>query len=319
MVMRDYRVELETFSGPLDLLLYLVRRHEIDLHDIPIAKLTEQYLSYLKKWEQVDIDVAGEFLVMAATLLEIKSQMLLPLTDAGGEGEDAAESAQTLDPRYELIQQLLEYKRFKDAAMDLEQCRAQWDSRFARQPATSPSDAGENAEELELDLDDAHLLDLAEAYTRIMESIGQRPSRHEVLADDTPLALHAEDIIDRLRRDGPITLQRMFAGRAQRTEWVGLFLAMLELVREMNIRVYQDRITDQIKLELREPPTPEDKARELMEPNWHDEKTGQVQYEWPSDQIREKVERRARLRADRLASRDFSGADDEIIDVDGEE
>ena len=175
--MQNYRVELDSFFGPLDLLLYLVRRHEIDLHDIPIAKLTEQYLAYLQKLKQINFDVVGEFLVMAATLLEIKSQMLLPLT--GNHGEDEAASTEPLDPRYELVQQLLQYKQFKDAAMALEQRHAQWIARFARRPSWTEATTDESGQQdptttaPDFELEDLHLLDLAQAFTRILESVGQ--------------------------------------------------------------------------------------------------------------------------------------------------
>jgi len=134
--MTDYRVELEAYSGPMDLLLYLVRKHEIDLNDIPIAKLTEQYMAHLERLREMDFELAGEFLVMAATLLEIKSQMLTPQPTAEGEqAEGSADNAlSSLDPRYELVQQLLAYKRFKDLAGELESRQHEWARRFAHLP-----------------------------------------------------------------------------------------------------------------------------------------------------------------------------------------
>jgi len=251
--MTDYRVELDSYSGPLDLLMYLVRRHEIDLNNIPIAKLTEQYLEHLKLIQQIDIELVGEFLVMAATLLEIKSAMLLPKgQDINGEPDTSA-GLTASDPRTELVQQLLAYKRFKDAAGELEQRRHQWSLRYPFLPLRSDhATIEESAQPLEFDLEDANVLELCEAYERVLESVGQnRPFLHEIIYDDTPIALHAEDIIDRLNRDGPMSLQDIFVGRANRSEKIGLFLATLELVRQSKILLVQDRHDHQIQLTIR--------------------------------------------------------------------
>ena len=296
----DYRVELDTYSGPLDLLLLLVRRHEIDLHDIPVADLADQYLRHLDLLKETDVNLAGEFLVMAATLLEIKSAMLLPPAQAE-EGESAVPD-EILDPRYELVQQLLAYKRFKDAAFELEQRRHDWQSRLPWRPPQELDELGSDADEasaepIEIDLEDVHILDLCRSFAQILESIGRGPAYHEVVYDDTPIALHAEDILDRLRRDGALTLQAIFEGRESRSELVGLFLAMLELVRQRALSVLQERIGGQIQLQLR------DQDRELADdqtPDWRDPETGEVQYEWPSEELRLRAERRAELRFERL-------------------
>lgn len=271
---QDYRVELDCYSGPLDLLLYLVRRHEIDLNNLPVALLTEQYLQHLALIPQIDVEQAGEFLVMAATLVEIKSAMLVPqpqAQDAPAPGiPGAPEAMNPLDPRYELVQQLLAYKRYKDAAEELDRRRTLWEARFPRRPARLPGErvqphleaaeisdesAEPAAEWVEIDIEDANVLDLCQAYARVMETVGQPPAVHELLYDDTPIALHAEDILDRLRRDGGLTLQEVFAGRASRSERIGLFLATLELVRQGKIRVIQDELEEQVALELIEPVT----------------------------------------------------------------
>jgi len=318
----DYRVELESYSGPLDLLLYLVRRHEIDLHDIPVAVLTEQYLKHLNLMKRIDMNLAGEFLVMAATLLEIKSAMLLPRPEAGGEAE--GDAAQLLDPRFELIQQLLAYKRIKEASAALDTRRHDWAARFARHPGRAAVDGqlpddDQEAALLEFDLDDVHVLDLREAFARILESIGGS-SAHEVVVDDTPLGLHAKDIEDRLERDGPMTLQEIFVGRASRSELVGLFLAMLELVRQKKIRIVQDQAGGSIHLELR-PPSQRVVEHGDQAPDWRDPVTGKVQYDWPSEQVRQRVESRNAKRFERLKHRQFAQAADEVqvIDVDDEE
>ncbi|MFM9996014.1 MAG: segregation and condensation protein A, partial [Phycisphaerales bacterium] len=131
----DYRVRLEAFQGPLDLLLFLIRRAEVDVTDIPISTIADQYLEHLAAIERIDIDLAGEFLVMAATLMEIKSRSLLP-QEAAAEGDDEP------DPRRELVKQLLEYRKFKDAAAALEECAEKQTTRMARIAPDEPQPPG---------------------------------------------------------------------------------------------------------------------------------------------------------------------------------
>lgn len=250
--MEDYRVELDVYHGPLDLLLHLIKRDEIDIHDIPIAHVTEQYLRYCQTLKNLDINLAGEFLVMAATLMEVKSAMMA--RELGGEaavaddvpGDPSIESGG--DPRFELVQQLLAYKRFKDAATALERRRELFASRFPRAPGAPESQRDDNAPP-ELDLDDLSLWDLMEAFTRLMEQVGG-PPHIDLKYDDTPIGLHEADILDRLQREGPMTLQAMFAGR-RLGEMIGLFLATLELLRHGKVRATQDSIGGEIRLELR--------------------------------------------------------------------
>ncbi len=223
----DYRIQLDAYAGPLDLLMHLVKRNEIDLHDIPIAELTEQYLAHLQLIQHLDMDQAGEFLVMAATLLEIKSQMIVPRPEqeegegeqGEGENEQAAEAeADPTDPRYELVQQLLAYKRFKDAARHLEQRKEDWSARFAVRPIdrAKPAKDESEAEPRDIELEDVNIFELCEAFGRLLNSIGDFAG-HSVTDDDTPIGLHAEDIADRLQREGPMSLRRICEGRnAQR-------------------------------------------------------------------------------------------------------
>ncbi len=328
--MPNYRVELEAYAGPLDLLLYLVKRHEIDLNDIPIAKLTDQYLEHLEVIKQIDIEHAGEFLVMASTLLEIKSAMLMPMLDAGDEGDDPAaevEDAGRLDPRYELVQQLLAYKRYKDAARALEHRFDDWQDRFPNVPAKikdkdrpgyePPSDDETTAEPIEVDLEDANVMELVEAFIRLMESVGTGPARHDVVMDDTPIALHAEDIVDRLGRDGSMSLQQMFIGRTNKGEMIGLFLAALELVRQRRVRVRQNpEQSNEIMVELRDPE--EEEAQDdgkTAEERWRNPETGEVDYDFPSEGTRKRWERRKKLRAT-LAKKAAAAAEGEDADSD---
>jgi segregation and condensation protein A len=328
----DYRVNLDCYSGPLDLLLYLVKRSEIDIYDLPMKELTEQYLKHLKLIEQFNVDNAGEFLVMAATLLEVKSLMIMP---AGEEGEQSEENEDEglseSDPRYGLVQQLLAYKKFKDAAMQLDERREEWEKRFAAMPTRltkadrkqlEAGDEAEDAKPVEIDLEDANVLDLCEAFARILESIGRNTGTHDVTYDDTPIALHAEDIYDRLQRDGSMTLQQMFEGRKSKSELIGLFMATLELVREHRVRVIQDTVKSEIKLELR----PEEDARQGTDDtghrDWKNPETGEVEYDWPSEADRKRAERRAKLRATfarkKLAAEDELDEDD-LLDEEDED
>lgn len=259
MGQKEYTVRLEAFEGPLDLLFYLVRKAEVEITEIPVAEIADQYMEYLEGIERVDIDKAGEFLLMAATLTEIKSRVLgaASLGPGGVQGPAEGEGEQD-DPLADLVKQLLEYKRYRDAADALEHRFEEWSQRF---PAgRSGVDAAELrsilAEGRELDIEDLSVLDLVEAFGRICETINfDRLGEHEVVADDTPIELHAEDMVDRLRREAEagreaMTLRSIFEGRT-RGEMLGLFLALLELVRNRRVRVSQEG--EEIVVALREP------------------------------------------------------------------
>ena len=248
---REYRVELDIYNGPLDLLLYLIKRDELDIYDIPISRITESYLQYVQMLREMkdgaglDINLAGEFLVMAATLMEIKSAMLLPKAPQV-EREGGSATADITDPRAELVQQLLEYKRFKDTAHLLEHKQREHESRFARFPALR----GEQADEPPpLDLDEVQIWDLLTAFDRLMKEVGTRkPRYHEVIYDDTPIDLHAADIEDRLKRESKLTLRQLIIGRKSRSEMIGVFLALLELIRQKKILVEQPEANDELDI-----------------------------------------------------------------------
>jgi segregation and condensation protein A len=247
--MTEYRVNLPVYNGPLDLLLYLIRRDEVDIYDIPIAKVTDQYLRYVELLKALDPNLAGDFLVMAATLMEIKTRLLLPARE---QDEGEAEGAEA-DPRAELVRQLLQYKQFKDAAGDLREAAEQQAMRFPRRPAEP-----EELTEREYDLEDVQVWDLLDAFDRMMKSIGQDLRQHEVIYDDTPVELHAADIRDRLEREGSLTFRQVFEGRTTRSEIIGLFLALLELVRQEVILAAQEGNFHEIQLHLNpEPPSDE--------------------------------------------------------------
>lgn len=256
---RDYRVELDVFHGPLDLLLFLIKRDELDIYDIPIARITDSYLSYVNMLRNLegpglDINLAGEFLVVAATLMEIKSAMLLPRAPAE-EGKEQSSAVKDLtDPRTELVQQLLEYKKFRETATLLERRQAEHEQRFPRYPARRGADPDEPPP---VDLEEIQVWDLLAAFDKLMKEVGpRRPRFHEVTYDDTPIDLHAADIEDRLKREGRLTLRMLIEGRKSKSEMVGVFLALLELIRQKKILVRQP--DEDARGELEIDPAPEE-------------------------------------------------------------
>ncbi|MBN2130733.1 MAG: segregation/condensation protein A [Sedimentisphaerales bacterium] len=223
--MTDYRVNLDVFAGPLDLLLYLVRKEEVDIYDIPIAKVTEQYIKYVEILKQLDIDVAGDFLVMAATLMEIKSAMLLPRVQPEEMGEEEAGG----DPRTELIRQLLEYKKYKDAANLLQAAAEEHKERLGR-PASLIDRLAPKAEP-EVDMDQVSVWDLLEAFDAVCKATGTHTYNGHI-QDDTPIDLYQIELLHRLQSEGALTFERVFDSRSNRLVMVGLFLALLELIRD---------------------------------------------------------------------------------------
>jgi len=228
-----YRVNLDIFAGPLDLLLYLVRKEEVDIYDIPIAKITDQYIYYIEMLKSLDIDLAGDFLVMAATLMQIKSAMLLPKAEP-----EQLQADDLADPRVELIRQLLEYKKFKDAANLLSDAADKQEERFQRpdsiierlKPNTEPA----------LDIEQVSIWDLLEAFDSIMKATGSIGDISHI-KDDTPIDLYQIEILHRLQTEGPMGFERLFESRTNRVVMIGLFMALLELIRERLVWVEQPR------------------------------------------------------------------------------
>lgn len=247
----EYRVELDVYNGPLDLLLYLIKRDELDIYDIPIARITESYMQYVNMLKDIsrehglDINVVGDFMVMAATLMEIKSAMLLPKPPPTEDGQPSA-AQELADPRYELVQQLLQYKRFKDSARLLQQMQQQQQNRFPRAPVRPDLPADQPPP---IDLDEVQVWDLLQAFSRLMKEVGGRLAVHEITYDDTPLELHAADIEDLLQRQGRLTLSGLLLGRRSRSEMIGLFLALLELIRQKKVIVRPSQVPDEIDIE----------------------------------------------------------------------
>jgi segregation and condensation protein A len=230
--MSDYRVNLDVFAGPMDLLLYLVRKDEVDIYDIPIASITEQYIKYVEMLKNIDIDLAGDFLVMAASLMAIKSQMLLPKVSS-----DDIEAEDFDDPRAELICQLLEYKKFKDAANLLDACAVEQKQRQSR-PDIIISKL-KKSQEPEVDLDNVNVWDLLEAFDTILQATGASFDISHI-HDDTPIDLYQIEILHRLQSEGAMPFERIFEDKNNRLVLVGMFLAILELIKDSLITGEQD-------------------------------------------------------------------------------
>jgi segregation and condensation protein A len=223
----DYQVDLDNFRGPLDLLLFLVKRQEVDICDIPIAQVTEQFLDYLRVIELINVELAGDFLVMAATLMEIKSKLLLPRPEEGVEEE--------ADPRLELVRQLMEYKKYKDAAALLEARAEQQTYRLARLSPAAPL-ARDPAQQ---PLHAVELWDLVSAFGRLMrETLALQPQ--QIVVDDTPIHVHQAAILERLDQEPRLAFSRVFVAPRSRARLVGLFLAILQLIKDRHIVIEQE-------------------------------------------------------------------------------
>lgn len=226
----DYRVELDAFSGPLDLLLYLVRRQEIDILNLPIARITAQFLDFLEVLQILDLDLIGDFVVVASSLVEIKSRMALPGPD---EPPELVESDE--DPRADLVRQLLEYKRFKDAARLLEEQAAEWQQRYPRLSDDRPRGGNDPSRDL---IKEVELWDLVSALSRVLRK-NTESAPATVVYDDTPIAVYIERIKARVLTEQRVAFSSFFAGTNSRSRIVGIFLAILELLRHYKFRAEQ--------------------------------------------------------------------------------
>jgi segregation and condensation protein A len=230
----DFRIDLNVFLGPMDLLLYLVRKHEVEIVDIPIAMITDQYLEYLTVIEQLDVDAVGDFLAMASFLIEIKSQQVLPRSD---EVQEELE-----DPRQELVRRLLEYKKYRDAASILEERSRSWQQRYARLSTDLARPEHDLTDE---PIQEVELWDLVSAFGRMMrETESARPSN--IVYDDTPIHVHMSRVHARLLAKGRLSFHDLFERSMHKSKLVGIFLAILELVRHHHVRVEQNSLFGEI-------------------------------------------------------------------------
>lgn len=223
-----YKVKLDVFEGPLDLLLYLIQKEEVDIYDIPIAKITDQYLEYLELMKLLDLGIAGEFLVMAATLMHIKSKMLLPPEPV--EGEEAAEE----DPRAELVKRLLEYKKFKEAASELSHMESQHKHFFAR---VGP---GIDIEDLpkEETFFEASLFDLITAFTKVLKEI-PKEIFYKVVKDEFTVSEKIHDVLHMVIDQKKVLFTDLFRAAKTKFEIITIFLALLELIKIKEVMIIQ--------------------------------------------------------------------------------
>ncbi len=224
-----YKVKLEVFEGPLDLLLYLIKKEEVDIYDIPIAKITDQYLEYMELMQLLDLTIAGEFLVMAATLMHIKSKLLLP------PDETDVESEEELDPRAELVKRLLEYKKFKEAAAELAQKESHQKHFYAR------VGSGINMDELPAAKDEffeASLFDLITAFTKVLRDI-PKEMFYQIIKDEFTVSEKIHDVLHMLVDNKKVMFTDLFKAAKNKAEIITTFLAILELIKIREISIIQ--------------------------------------------------------------------------------
>jgi segregation and condensation protein A len=237
--MAEYNVKFEVFEGPLDLLLYLIKKEEVDIYDVNLTRLATQFIEYIEVMRLLDLEIAGEFLVMASTLMYIKSRELLPLDQqVQTEGEDDGE-----DPRWELIRQLVEYKKFKDAAAQLQSLEARQEDVFPRLPARpefAPEPVAPRAE--------ASLFDLLNAVSAILKRVNQQDNARDVFEDKWTVSEKIEMLVKMLHERPRLGFSDLFAGDMSRMEVVVTFLAMLELIRLKQLVAIQAEAFGEIQL-----------------------------------------------------------------------
>lgn len=234
---KEYKVKLEVFEGPLDLLLYLIKRDEVDIYDIPIEHITTQYLEYIEAYRELDLDIAGEFVVMAATLIYIKSRSLLPVD------QRPVEDVEEEDPRFELVRQLLEYKKFKDVAVHLSEREALQSTIFGRIPET-PDLSGERP------MAEVSIFDLINAFQKVLKkNASRRSGPREIYEESFTVSDKIEFVLRLTSERRGMRFTDLFTEATSRTEIVVTFLALLELVRLKHIRVAQPEPFAEIELE----------------------------------------------------------------------
>src|SRR3984893_1251410 len=229
----DYKVKLEIFEGPLDLLLYLIKRDEIDIYDISIERITKQYLEYLPAFKELKIDIAGEFVVMAANLIYLKSRSLLPLDQQPPE-EDAEED----DPRWDLIRQLIEYKKFKEAAEQLHARVVEHEKIFTR----------DGGGDVPLRLAEVGIFQLIHAFQNVIKRVEARENLREIFGEHFTVSEKIDMILERVANGALVHFSELFGDIASRVEVVVTFLALLELIRLKQVRAIQRDLFGDIEI-----------------------------------------------------------------------
>jgi len=232
----SYKVKLDVFEGPLDLLLYLIQKEEVDIYDIPIARITDEYVQYLELMQLLDLNIAGEFLVMAATLMHIKSKMLLP-------PDQSEEEKVEEDPRAELVRRLIEYKKFKEAASQLSSMESQHKHFFSR------VGSGVKPEELpkEEEYFEASLFDLITAFTKVLKDI-PKDVFYKVVKDEFTVSEKIHDILHMLVDRKSLLFTDLFKAAKNKFEIITIFLSVLELIKIKEIIVVQSAAFAEIEI-----------------------------------------------------------------------
>jgi len=241
MSTEEYKVQLDVFEGPLDLLLYLIRKDEVEITDIPIVTITTQYMEYLDLMRMLDLDIAGEFIVMAATLMMIKSRMLLPVDERTTEEDEDEE-----DPRWDLVRQLVEYKKFKDAALHLHIMEVDREHIYDREGANIHLE-----KDADKTLQDVSIFDLISAFNEALQNVPEE-SLTEIFAEEFTVAQKIDDVIKRLKEGPRVSISELFSQMKSRSEVVCTFLAVLELIKLKHIAILQADVFGEIIIERQE-------------------------------------------------------------------
>lgn len=258
-LMNEYRVQFDVFEGPLDLLLHLVKKQEVDIYQVNLTRIASEFVAYIDQMRELDLEIAGEFLVMAATLIYIKSRELLPAdqkpdTQVGEEDEE--------DPRFELIRRLVEYKKFKDAAAELQSLETRMDQVYEHRstPVVLPDVEPQRREPVSI-------FDLIQAVSVILKRFNERDDVREIQADPYTVSEKMASLRILIQEKGRFRFSELFAEARSRSEVVVTFLAMLELTRLRHLQVIQSEDFGEIEVELAPPEPPmSDAAQEAEEP-----------------------------------------------------
>src|ERR1044071_4697311 len=256
--MAEYKVKFEVFEGPLDLLLYLIKKEEVDIYEVNLARLATQFIEYIETMRLLDLELAGEFVVMASTLMYIKSRELLPVDQqAQVEGEDDGE-----DPRWELIRQLVEYKKFKDAASQLALLESRQEDIVPRVPGKLQFEAPPVSHRAE-----ASIFDLVNAVNSVLKRFGRREDLRDIFEDKWTVSEKIEQLMRAISEQAQMNFSELFAGMTSRSEVVVTFLALLELIRlKQIVAVQRDPFGDIVISRTSLPLVPQTAATRTVEP-----------------------------------------------------
>ena len=238
--MPDFRIQFKVFEGPMDLLLFLVKKQEVDICEVNLTGLATQLIEYVELMKQLDLDQAGEFIVMASTMMYIKSRELLPVSEQVGDDDDGDDG----DPRWDLIRRLVEFKRFKDASDDLQRLEIEREKVYTRRPGSIPIDPLPMGNRLE-----ASILDLVGAVNELLQRVaGREAAKGEIVEDRWSISEKIVAIRERLGRVNQLKFSGLFDGVRSRGEVVATFLALLELIRLKQLMATQDDLFGEIEM-----------------------------------------------------------------------